>query len=719
MPRVRKILKFVIIVIISVVVITVSPFLDRSVISAPPTNVESKCGEFQESCHLLLERIQQWIEQGNLTAARARLTEIEPFLPVEFKAVAQAISANIALRSGHYQQAISLLSPLTQLNNFTGNNRAALLYNLAQAYLEKAYVYQQQGQTTNSFQNKNLNNEITSNRLEAVRLLREIMSSASLKSAMAIKAALVLGELGEAIDIQSLYAAIGEYPEGLEKIEFLLKGAKLKGVDSRSLYLEAIEIAQKSKQPLGKSWAWGYWGEYLLEHKDYRGAIKASIEAQLPIGENPDWHLRGRWLSLAAKAFEELGDKNNALKVYEEAFFSIKQLRKDLAGAPISPELIDLIQGILRNYLELLLEDPLASQAQLKKATEILNLTALTEVERYFRSVCNVAPEAQAAQNKLTSREALIYTAILNNQVSIILELPDQTYHLTSHPIQKEELNKLIITWRKQLADRFGDDLPNTKNNGNILFNLIVADLLPILKAKQIEHLIFINDGLLRNVSMAALFDGNKYLIEGFQISYSSGLKSFKSHQIDFPSSLMIVNAEADLRGVEAETEQIATVTEGHKLTVNSLIDLKNNLQKNSYNLLHLATESQFSGLIENTSINIGEQTIAWTDFENFLRSLSSSLDYLTLSSCETAQGNQYAVLGLAGLGLRTGVSSVVGSLWKIHDDATTDFMSDFYFLWKTTNNIDQALQLAQIQRIKRSDQINRPAYWSSFIILR
>ena len=45
-------------------------------------------------------------------------------------------------------------------------------------------------------------------------------------------------------------------------------------------------------------------------------------------------------------------------------------------------------------------------------------------------------------------------------------------------------------------------------------------------------------------------------------------------------------------------------------------------------------------------------------------------LELLVLSACETASGDEQAALGLAGVAMRSGARSAVGSLWPIPDEA-------------------------------------------------
>ncbi len=46
-------------------------------------------------------------------------------------------------------------------------------------------------------------------------------------------------------------------------------------------------------------------------------------------------------------------------------------------------------------------------------------------------------------------------------------------------------------------------------------------------------------------------------------------------------------------------------------------------------------------------------------------------VEVLVLSACETAAGNERAALGPAGVAIRAGARSALGSLWSISDEAT------------------------------------------------
>ena len=84
------------------------------------------------------------------------------------------------------------------------------------------------------------------------------------------------------------------------------------------------------------------------------------------------------------------------------------------------------------------------------------------------------------------------------------------------------------------------------------------------------------------------------------------------------------------------------------------------------------------------------------------------------MSSCETAIGDEDALLGLAGIGIRTGITNTIGTIWAVNSNSSLDLLSSFYKYY-AQNNITSAdaLKQAQLQLIAR--QLH-PYHWSGFI---
>ena len=96
----------------------------------------------------------------------------------------------------------------------------------------------------------------------------------------------------------------------------------------------------------------------------------------------------------------------------------------------------------------------------------------------------------------------------------------------------------------------------------------------------------------------------------------------------------------------------------------------------------------------------------------------SKVLDLLVLSACDTASGDDRAVLGLAGFAVRSGARSTIATLWPVKDKAASLLMTEFYEQLKQPGATKaQALQRAQMNLLGKTD-FKDPFFWSAFVLV-
>jgi CHAT domain-containing protein len=96
-----------------------------------------------------------------------------------------------------------------------------------------------------------------------------------------------------------------------------------------------------------------------------------------------------------------------------------------------------------------------------------------------------------------------------------------------------------------------------------------------------------------------------------------------------------------------------------------------------------------------------------------------SHLNIVVLSACQTAVSkgsDESSPVSPASGFLQNGVKSVVATLWKVDDEATSILMQDFYKNIKTMEAID-ALRLAQVQ-LSNNPKYSHPYYWAAAVLL-
>ena len=140
--------------------------------------------------------------------------------------------------------------------------------------------------------------------------------------------------------------------------------------------------------------------------------------------------------------------------------------------------------------------------------------------------------------------------------------------------------------------------------------------------------------------------------------------------------------------------------------------------------ILHLATHSiinsefpELSGVILSLVNENGKPQ------DGFLRlsdiyNLRLNADLVVLSACETALGKEVKGEGIVGLTrgfMYAGAPTVVASLWKVDDRATSDLMQRFYErMLKKNLSPSESLREAQISMIKNQTYVH-PFYWAGF----
>ena len=229
-----------------------------------------------------------------------------------------------------------------------------------------------------------------------------------------------------------------------------------------------------------------------------------------------------------------------------------------------------------------------------------------------------------------------------------------------------------------------------------------------MITEKNLNSIVFVNDGILRNVPMAALHDGDQYVAEKWATINSFGLgfqtTDAKPNQEKVAAFGLVDSGEgwSPLTEVEVELRDVRSSVKNGKVLLNedfTVSSFQKELEKN-YSIVHIATHGYFGGLAENSFLVAHDQTLSAQVIENALRVSPPSL--LVLSACETAISSDRSNLGLAGLAIRSGVKSVVGTFWQVQDEEQTELISRFYeYLGDSDSSIAIAVQKVQQDQIK------------------
>src|SRR5882672_12117573 len=251
----------------------------------------------------------------------------------------------------------------------------------------------------------------------------------------------------------------------------------------------------------------------------------------------------------------------------------------------------------------------------------------------------------------------------------------------------------------------------------DVLYNELIAPIRPLLDG--CTHLVIVPHGPLHFLPFHALRQSGRYLCDDFTISYAPSATIFALCQRKEanPSLRPVVFGVADQNApeIDAEVKAVAEILPGSELlagekaTVAALRD-----RGATIGILHVATHGvyrqdnpMFSG------IRLGDGYLYLYD----LYQMRIPARLVTLSGCATgmnvvAEGDE--LLGLQRGLFCAGASTLLLSLWDVHDETTAELMSSFYSHFTASNDMAGSLRFA-MQEIRAKHP--HPYYWAPFFL--
>jgi len=488
----------------------------------------------------------------------------------------------------------------------------------------------------------------------------------------------------------------------------------------------AIQQARKLTMPRVEVTALGTLGKLYEQHQRLSEARQLTEKALLiSQGINASDEVY-QWQWQLGRILNAQGEKKEAITAYTQAVNNLRSLRSDLAAisSQIQFSFRESVEPVYRELAELLLS-PEATQADLTQAREVIESLQLAELDNFFRDACLDAQPVEI--DSLDPKAAIIYTIILKDRLEAIAAIPGQPLQHYTTNISRSEI-EISLTSANSLISRSYRRL-----NLEVFqqaYNWLIRPIEKSLAANNIETLVFVPDGLLRNLPPATLHDGKQYLIEKYNVAIAPSLQLIAPQPLATVDRGLLVAGLSEPRqgfpalpGTKQEVDRIQQQFDSETLfnesfTESNFARLANS---NPYRIIHLATHGKFSSKSEDTFILTWSGRLNINELNSFIRGdkkQTRPIELLVLSACETAAGDKQAALGLAGIAVRAGAKSTLASLWTVSDNATAILMSHFYEeLRKGNSTKAQALRRAQ-QALIKDEQFAHPFYWSAFILV-
>ncbi|MGA9378841.1 MAG: CHAT domain-containing protein, partial [Phormidium sp.] len=418
----------------------------------------------------------------------------------------------------------------------------------------------------------------------------------------------------------------------------------------------AIKKSRQLQDLRAESFALGQLGNLYQKTQQWQEAQNLTKQALVIAQQLNAAYITAKLQTQMGEILNQRADVVGAISAYTEAVSTLKSLRSDLVAinSDIQFSFQESVEPVYRQLVSLLLKSN-PDQNQLKQAREVIESLQIAELDNFFREACLDAKPQQIDQ--LDSQAVVIYPIILPDRLEVILSLPGKPLRNYTTNLPQTEIEKTLGELLESLNPFFSSE--ERLRVSQQVYDWLIRPVEAELAAAQVKTLVFVQDGLLRNLPMSALYDGKSYLLEKYSIAVAPGLslvapKALTQQQIKVLTGGITESRQgfSALPGVAIEVNKIAKGVPS-KVFLNEKFtqtNLQNQIQETAFPIVHLATHGQFSSNPEETFILTWDDKIKVKEFENLLRFREQGnarpIELLVLSACQTATGDKRAALG-------------------------------------------------------------------------
>ncbi|MBW4616622.1 MAG: CHAT domain-containing protein [Desmonostoc vinosum HA7617-LM4] len=525
----------------------------------------------------------------------------------------------------------------------------------------------------------------------------------------------------------SVYATVN-FARNLTKLAKLDGSEAISSKESARILVRAVHQAEMLSDLRAQAYALNELGKLYFDKQQLADALKLSQQA-LQIAQEinaADITYQAAWQ--VGRILKKQGDNQGAIAAYDGSVKTLKSLRGELVAInrDVQFSFQESVEPIYRELVDLLLQSQ-PTQQNLRQARETIEALQLAELDNFFREACLNAKPEQIDQ--IDKQAAVIYPIILGDRLEVILSIPGKPLSSYRTTLPQAEVEKTIKQMRQSLNPVFSND--ERLHLSQQLYDWLIRPSESQLANSKVKTLAFVLDGSLRNLPMATLHDGKQYLVEKYSLALSPGMQLMQARSLKSENLKVITAALSEARqgfkalpAVKSEVTEIASKVSSKLLLNEKFTDtnLQQAIQSTPFSVLHLATHGQFSSKLDETFVLSWNEKINVNELSEFLKTRneleSTPLELLVLSACQTAKGDNRAILGLAGVAVRSGARSTLATLWAVKDESTAKFMVEFYKQLKQPGiSKAEALRQTQLSFLQNAD-FQHPFYWSAFVLV-
>ena len=513
--------------------------------------------------------------------------------------------------------------------------------------------------------------------------------------------------------------------------------AHLPAVDASLLQLalrsfnDTIAVVQAIGDDRAASYAWGYLGKLYEDEGRYQEALALTRRAVFAVQsvQAPEASYLWQWQS--GRVLQVLGQREAAIDAYRQAVETLQAMRDEMLvtyGEPL--HFRETVAPVYAEFLDLLLQ-PGAAEEALEEARQLLESLKVAELQNYFQDECVAALRLrETSLDEVSQTAVVVYPVLLPDRTELLVSLPTgagaSKLQRFAVAIGVDRITEEVRAFRQKLEKR---TTRQYLRHAQRLYDWLVRPLEPTLASLAVTTLVFVPDGALRTIPMAALHNGEQFLIQKYALAITPGLNLTDPRPLPQPARVLAAGFSQPVEGlsalpyVETELRAIANLYKSDFLLNQDfkVSRLEKTLKRGVFPIVHIASHGQFSGNLDDTFILAFNDKLTMERLDQLLGPLrfrDEPIELLTLSACQTAAGDDQAALGLAGVAVKAGARSALATLWYINDQASSELVAEFYRQLRAPSvSRATALQRAQIHLLDNPNY-QHPSYWAPFLLI-
>ncbi len=361
----------------------------------------------------------------------------------------------------------------------------------------------------------------------------------------------------------------------------------------------------------------------------------------------------------------------------------------------------------------------------LQQARTTIEQFKTSELWDYFGDACVDAAQTRTTLEHVAFDAAIIYPILLAERSELLVSLPTGMQRVGA-PVPGAQLERLTRTFRNALQ---AQDPQRYLRHAQRLYDWLIRPIETVLPA-TVQTLVWVPDGVLRLLPVAALHNGEQFLVERYAMAVTPSLDLTDPRPLPQETASVLAagmtEAVADFPPLPHVREELQSLRQLYDSTVLLNQDfnptrLARTIDEGEFGIVHIASHGEFAAEPDNSFLLTSQGKLTLPQLARTiapLRYREQPLELLTLSACETAQGDDRTALGLAGVAIQAGARSALATLWRVADATTAVLMQRFYeHLSVPGTSRARALQHAQLALLNDPAYAS-PVFWAPFLLI-